>query len=44
MVAALFKPVLFPFERWTMTAIIVSGFGVIFGMASWLSDKDLQDE
>jgi len=27
-----------------MTAMLIAGFGVIFGVASWLSDKDFEDE
>jgi hypothetical protein len=31
-------------QRWIMEAIIIAGFGVAFGVASWLSDEDDENE
>jgi len=31
-------------KRWIMEAILIAGFGVAFGVASWLSDEDYEDE
>jgi hypothetical protein len=31
-------------ERWIMTAILIAGFGAVFGVASWLSDEDDDNE